>query len=92
MDSASSGPTVIQAADTWPIRLQPNPGHEAVQVIQPQAQPVVITVFDAWGRQVWSGQSHRRSTRLDAAAWPVGWYLVRVEGRAGQRTLRWWKR
>jgi len=78
-DTTSATPAGLPRAQGWQVRLHPNPGQEAFHLSQAQPEALTIQVFDLWGRKVWSGQSAQRDTRIEAAAWPSGMYLVRVQ-------------
>ena len=64
------------------VRLFPNPAQRSLLVSLPEAEHLVVEVFDLRGQMVLSQRGLGESLKLDLAALPAGMYLARVNGQA----------
>ena len=91
----ASPSAVGELADDYRLTVYPNPAGERVfiQLRLPEAQPLLVSVADPLGRQVYTfAQDAQAGQNLlewkPAAALPAGWYTITLQTSAGVITRR----
>ena len=79
----------VPEASAHRVAVHPNPSSTSatVRVTAPRGTPVAVTVVDALGRVVWSGETVTGEVALPTAAFAAGVYVVRAAGASARLTV-----
>ena len=72
-------------------KLHPNPNHGnfTVEIAYPEAQDVIVTVYDSDGRLMLTMRGRgERSYRFEGTVPTVGHYLIDISSQFEQKTLK----
>jgi hypothetical protein len=92
LDAHATTPSLPDAFDLDPATPNPFSGATTIRFAVASASTITLIVYDALGRVIGRPVNEPMAagwyeTRLDAASWPAGTYLVRMEARGASGTF-----